>query len=113
MSTGESQGITRRSMLLATTGLAAAACTTGCERQGQDSSAAQQVASAQASETSSPPLAASAQTGSLASWNDGPAKSAILDFVSATTDKSNANFVQVEDRIATFDQDGTLWTEHP
>ncbi|HBK09002.1 MAG TPA: HAD family hydrolase [Acetobacteraceae bacterium] len=49
----------------------------------------------------------------LASWNEGPAKQAILSFVRATTDPSNKNFVVVKDRIATFDQDGTLWVEHP
>ncbi|HEY4041246.1 MAG TPA: HAD family hydrolase [Rhodopila sp.] len=49
----------------------------------------------------------------LASWNEGPAKQAILDFVRATTDQSSKDFVQPEDRIATFDQDGTLWVEHP
>jgi hypothetical protein len=49
----------------------------------------------------------------LPSWNDGPAKQAILDFVRATTDQSSKDFVPPEDRIATFDQDGTLWVEHP
>ena len=49
----------------------------------------------------------------LPSWNDGPAKQAILDFVRATTDPSSPNFVPPEERIATFDQDGTLWVEHP
>jgi phosphoglycolate phosphatase-like HAD superfamily hydrolase len=49
----------------------------------------------------------------LASWNDGPTKQAILDFVRATTDQSGKTFVPPEDRIATFDQDGTLWVEHP
>ncbi|MBS0520698.1 MAG: haloacid dehalogenase-like hydrolase [Proteobacteria bacterium] len=49
----------------------------------------------------------------LASWNDGPAKQAILDFVHATTDPASPRFVPVEERIATFDQDGTLWVEHP
>lgn len=49
----------------------------------------------------------------LPSWNDGPAKQAILDFVHATTDQSSKDFVPPEDRIATFDQDGTLWVEHP
>src|SRR5215472_6742123 len=49
----------------------------------------------------------------LASWNDGPAKQAIIDFVRATTDRSHPKFVPPEDRIATFDQDGTLWVEHP
>jgi hypothetical protein len=49
----------------------------------------------------------------LPSWNDGPAKQAILDFVRATTDSSSPTFVEPEERIATFDQDGTLWVEHP
>jgi phosphoglycolate phosphatase-like HAD superfamily hydrolase len=49
----------------------------------------------------------------LAFWNDGPAKQAIIDFVRATTDRSGSKFVPPEDRIATFDQDGTLWVEHP
>ena len=49
----------------------------------------------------------------LPSWNDGTAKQAILRFVHATTDRSNAKFVAPEERIATFDQDGTLWVEHP
>ena len=49
----------------------------------------------------------------LSSWNDGAAKKAIVDFVHATTDKGSPNFVAPEARIATFDQDGTLWVEHP
>jgi phosphoglycolate phosphatase-like HAD superfamily hydrolase len=49
----------------------------------------------------------------LASWNEGPAKHAILDFVRATTDRNSPQFVPPEQRIATFDQDGTLWVEHP
>jgi phosphoglycolate phosphatase-like HAD superfamily hydrolase len=49
----------------------------------------------------------------LPSWNDGPAKKTIIEFVQATTDKENPKYVPPEDRIATFDQDGTLWVEHP
>src|SRR6266487_5167677 len=49
----------------------------------------------------------------LPSWNDGAAKQAIVDFVKATTETGGANFVAAEERIATFDQDGTLWVEHP
>ena len=49
----------------------------------------------------------------LASWNNGAAKQAILDFVHATTDRAGPNYVPPDDRIATFDQDGTLWVEHP
>jgi phosphoglycolate phosphatase-like HAD superfamily hydrolase len=49
----------------------------------------------------------------LPSWNKGPAKQAILDFVKATTDPASPKFVPPTERIATFDQDGTLWVEHP
>jgi phosphoglycolate phosphatase-like HAD superfamily hydrolase len=49
----------------------------------------------------------------LPSWNEGPTKQAILDFVKETTDKAGPRFVPPEERIATFDQDGTLWVEHP
>lgn len=51
--------------------------------------------------------------GPLLSWNDGAAKQAIFDFVRATTDQSSPSYVLPEDRIAVFDQDGTLWVEHP
>src|SRR5262250_2839548 len=49
----------------------------------------------------------------LPSWNDGAAKRAILSFVQATTDRTTPKFVPEPERIATFDQDGTLWVEHP
>ena len=49
----------------------------------------------------------------LPSWNDGPAKQAIVDFVKATTTEGSPQFVTPAERIATFDQDGTLWVEHP
>src|SRR5215472_17134068 len=49
----------------------------------------------------------------LPSWNDGPAKQAILEFVKATTTQGSPDFVPPDERIATFDQDGTLWVEHP
>jgi phosphoglycolate phosphatase-like HAD superfamily hydrolase len=51
--------------------------------------------------------------GELSSWNEGPAKQAIVDFVGVTTDRASPTFVPPEERIATFDQDGTLWVEHP
>jgi phosphoglycolate phosphatase-like HAD superfamily hydrolase len=54
-----------------------------------------------------------AQTDLLPAWNDGPAKQAIVKFVHATTDQSSPQFVPPAERIATFDQDGTLWVEHP
>jgi len=50
---------------------------------------------------------------SLPSWNNGATKQAIIAFVQATTDKSSPKFVPPAQRIATFDQDGTLWVEHP
>ena len=50
----------------------------------------------------------------LPSWNDGPRKKALLEFVRVTTtDKTSPKFVPVEERIATFDLDGTLWVEQP
>jgi phosphoserine phosphatase len=49
----------------------------------------------------------------LPSWQDGPAREAILNFVRTTTGEARPTFVPPEDRIATFDQDGTLWVEHP
>jgi phosphoglycolate phosphatase-like HAD superfamily hydrolase len=63
------------------------------------------------------PVPAAAQAGAadipLPSWNDGAAKQAILDFVRSTTDQSSQSYVRPEERIATFDQDGTLWVEQP
>ncbi len=49
----------------------------------------------------------------LPSWNDGAAKKAIVDFVQTTTTQGSPKFVPTEERVATFDQDGTLWVEHP
>ncbi len=62
-------------------------------------------------------VSASAQTATsgspLPSWNDGAAKQSILDFVRATTDRASSNYIAPEERIAVFDQDGTLWVEQP
>jgi phosphoglycolate phosphatase-like HAD superfamily hydrolase len=49
----------------------------------------------------------------LPSWNEGAAKKAILEFVAAVTDESGKDHVEPVDRIATFDNDGTLWVEYP
>lgn len=49
----------------------------------------------------------------LPDWNDGAAKRAIVSFVQTTTEPSSARFVPPAERIAVFDQDGTLWVEHP
>jgi len=49
----------------------------------------------------------------LPSWKDGAAKTAILDFLARVTKKGGAEFVALAERIATFDNDGTLWCEQP
>jgi hypothetical protein len=59
------------------------------------------------------PVPALARPDPLPSWNDGPAKRAILNFVAETTTAGKPDFVPPAERIATFDQDGTLWVEHP
>jgi len=53
------------------------------------------------------------KTNPLPSWNDGAAKTAILDLVSETTTEGGENYVAPGDRIAVFDQDGTTWVSHP
>ncbi|MGD9507764.1 MAG: HAD family hydrolase [Geminicoccaceae bacterium] len=53
------------------------------------------------------------ETDPLPSWNDGAAKQAIVEFVDATTAAGSPDYVAPEERLATFDQDGTLWVEHP
>jgi phosphoserine phosphatase len=54
-----------------------------------------------------------AQSDPLPSWNDGAVKKSIVDFVSRVTTQGGADFVPAEQRIATFDNDGTLWCEQP
>jgi phosphoserine phosphatase len=56
---------------------------------------------------------ANSETDPLPSWNDGAAKQNILKFVAEVTKNGGTNFVPPEERIATFDNDGTLWTEQP
>jgi hypothetical protein len=60
-----------------------------------------------------PGLAQTQPQNPLPSWNEGPARQAILRFVQAVTTKGSPNYVEPADRVATFDQDGTLWVEHP
>ena len=60
-----------------------------------------------------PTALAQSQTDALPSWNDGPAKTSISDFVARVTTRGGPDFVPVEDRVATFDNDGTLWVEQP
>jgi phosphoserine phosphatase len=56
---------------------------------------------------------AHAQSDPLPSWNEGAAKKSITDFVARVTAQNGPDFVPVEQRIATFDNDGTLWVEQP
>jgi len=56
---------------------------------------------------------AEAQTEPLPSWNDGASRRAITDFVARVTQQGGPDFVPPDERIATFDNDGTLWVEHP
>ena len=77
---------------------------TGCGNNTTENSAATTDTTAQTT---------AAVTDPLPSWNEGDAKKAILAFVKATTDSSDSSFVKPGERIATFDQDGTLWVEHP
>ncbi|WP_075591288.1 HAD family hydrolase [Labilibacter marinus] len=52
-------------------------------------------------------------TDPLPSWNDGDTKQAIIDYVTSVTDKQSNHYIPIEDRIATFDNDGNLWAEQP
>jgi phosphoserine phosphatase len=56
---------------------------------------------------------ANAQSDPLPSWNEGPNKLAIISFVREVTKEGGPNFVPAPQRIATFDNDGTLWSEQP
>src|SRR5207248_4994459 len=53
------------------------------------------------------------KTDPLPSWTDGRTKQSILEFVRVTTDKADPKYVPPAERIATFDNDGTLWCEQP
>ena len=54
-----------------------------------------------------------AATDPLRPWSDGPARHAIITFVNETTEKAGPNYVPPAERIAVFDNDGTLWPENP
>jgi hypothetical protein len=58
-------------------------------------------------------LSNSATVDPLASWNDGATKESILNFVARVTKAGGIDYVAPEKRIATFDNDGTLWVEQP
>ena len=53
------------------------------------------------------------QQTALCSWNEGPTKQSILNFVRGATTSGGPQWVRPEERIAVFDNDGTLWTEQP
>ena len=59
------------------------------------------------------PMKAFAEDDPLPSWKDGLTKKSLIEFVKAVTDSTKPTFVPAAARIATFDQDGTLWVEHP
>jgi hypothetical protein len=59
------------------------------------------------------PQYAIAQSDPLPSWNDGTVKKSITDFVARVVTQGDVDFVPAEQRIATFDNDGTLWCEQP
>jgi phosphoglycolate phosphatase-like HAD superfamily hydrolase len=72
-------------------------------------------ASSQTPGATAPQASAEAQAfvDPLPSWNDNGTKARIIDFVRAVTDPEDPAFVDPEDRVATFDNDGTLWVEQP
>lgn len=70
-----------------------------------------QACSPPAEQSTDTPLPAA--TDPLPSWVDGPRKQAIIAYVEEVTDSTSSNFIPVADRIATFDNDGTLWSEQP
>lgn len=65
------------------------------------------------SEKAEQPVEQAVKTEHLKSWNDNSNKQRIINFVGEVTDASHANYVAPENRIAVFDNDGTLWTEKP
>jgi phosphoserine phosphatase len=84
--------LSRWVVLLLTVGLV----TLGCQQRASDTKAVQAVFA-----------------DPLPSWNEGPTKRAITDFVARVTKEGSSDFVPVSERIATFDNDGTLWVEQP
>ena len=68
---------------------------------------------AKSDESSTATPAASSISEPLASWNEGPAKKAIADFVMRVTVPGSPDFIPESERVAVFDNDGTLWSEQP
>jgi phosphoserine phosphatase len=59
------------------------------------------------------PMTSQGISGNLASWNDGPAATAIREFVARVATEGSPEFVPPDERVAVFDNDGTLWCEKP
>ncbi len=87
-------------------------CLVACERrEAGTTSSGGKVASERGVDKPAPAKAASNDP--LPSWNEGPRKKALVDFITRVTTKNDPSFVPVDQRIATFDNDGTLWSEKP
>jgi phosphoserine phosphatase len=86
--------------------------TAGCRAEPPSVTSAQSPA-ASASTASRPPESAAPDGDPLPSWNEGPSKRAIVDFVGRVTREGGPDFAAPAERIATFDNDGTLWSEQP
>ena len=67
----------------------------------------------EAQTASDPSLSSESAVDPLPSWNEGSAKQAVMNFVEAVTTEGSPDFVPEADRIATFDNDGNLWSEQP
>ena len=87
----------------------AIALTLGCGR----SNSAEKAGDTHAPKPIVPTAIAASDPPALSSWRDGPAKRAILDFVARIRREGTADFVPIKERIAVFDNDGTLWSEQP
>jgi hypothetical protein len=83
----------------------------GSPNSGPPSAAAPASPATPATAATQPASSTSAEA--LRSWNDGAAKRAIVEFVGRVTKEGGPDFVAVAERIATFDNDGTLWAEKP
>ncbi len=67
----------------------------------------------QTGQTTNTEIVERSETGPLSSWNDTKTKKAIIDYVNTVTNEDSAGFIPPADRIVTFDNDGTLWSEQP
>jgi hypothetical protein len=106
----------RRSTLILTVALGFASACAGAARTVPVDSTSTSVAPAAVispAPESRAPAAVAAAADPLASWNEGATKQAIMAFVARVTTQGGADFVPIPERIAVFDNDGTLWSEQP